>query len=390
MDTFFSRFKNALVLIAILLAQALVLATQINRPDPSRSDGRDVRLIRLWAIAVISPFERGLSGGGHAFRNTWSNYLYLRNVRQQNKDLANEIAQLRLERAALTEQALEGKRLESLLDFRQQYATKTIAAQVIGTTGTENSRILTLDKGSNDGLKPDMPVITPDGIAGKLRDVFPTTSQLLLINDPTSGAGIILQSTRIHAILHGSQSGRIQINNLTPDSRIKPGEKVLTSGGDRVFPRGLPVGTIESIVPDPTNQPFTLITLKPAADINRLEEVLIVTGLGPANDQVEAGGDSSGQALHAADVSAERLPSLHGSQAESLSLGADGKPEDPSTPPPDNSTQLVPKPKPALHPDRYSPGSAPPATDLTPGAGKEQGSGASQPPSPSAPPHNFF
>ena len=382
METFFSRFKNALVLIAILLAQAIALATQINRPDPAYPDGARVRLIRLWAVDLVSPFERLLAGSGHGVRDLWSNYLSLRNVRQQNKSLSNEVAQLRLERAALTEQALEGKRLETLLDFRQQYASKTVVAQVIGTTGTETSRILTLDKGSKEGLAPDMPVITPDGIAGKLRDVFDHTSQLLLINDPTSGAGVILQSTRIHAILHGSQSGRIQINNLTPDSRIKPGEKVLTSGGDRVFPRGLPVGTIESIVLDPNNQPFTLITLKPAADINRLEEVLIVTSVGPANDQPDTGGAD----IHAADVSAERLPSMHGSQAESLSLGPDGKPEDPSTPPPDNSTQLVPKPRPALHPDRYTPGTAPPATDLTPGGSRDPGSGIGQPTSPAPPP----
>ena len=364
METFFSRFKNALVLIAILLAQTIALATQINRPDPARPDGPKVRLIRLWSIDLISPFERLLAGSGHGIRNGWHNYLDLRDVRRQNRDLAAQIAQLRLERAALTEQALEGKRLESLLDFRQQYASKTVAAQVIGTSGSDNSRILILDKGSNDHLRPDMPVITPDGIVGKLRDVFPSTSQLLLIDDPTSGAGVILQSTRIHAILRGSQSGRIVIGNLTPDSRIKPGEKVLTSGGDRVFPRGLPVGTIESIVPDPANQPFTLITLKPAANINQLEEVLIVTATGPANTVAD---DPAGSDIHAADVSAERLPSLHGSQTESLDPNQ--KPDE-TTPPPDNSTQLVPKPKPAVHPDRYSPASTPPATDLTPGSPK--------------------
>ena len=71
------------------------------------------------------------------------------------------------------------------------------------------------------------------------------------------------------------------INNLTPDSRIKPGEQVLTSGGDQVYPRGLPVGTIESIAPDPDHQPYTLIQLRPAANLNQLEEVLVITGTQP-------------------------------------------------------------------------------------------------------------
>ena len=138
--------------------------------------------------------------------------------------------------------------------------------------------MLTIDKGSNDGLKPDMAVITPDGIVGKLRDVFPTTAQVLEINDQTSGAGVILASTRIRAILRGTVAGRAQIGNLTADSRIKPGEQVLTSGGDQVYPRGLPVGTIQSIAPDPDHQPYTAIVVRPAADLNRVEEVLVITG----------------------------------------------------------------------------------------------------------------
>ncbi len=375
MESFFSRFKNALVLIAILVAQAVALATQIKLPaDPLKPDAEPVRLIRLWGLTLVSPIERALASTGQGIRGAWNNYIYLRGVRQQNKDLTQQIGQLRLERAALSEEALEGKRLQTLLDFRQQYASQTVAAQVIGTSGSDQSRILTLDKGANDGLKPDMPVITPDGIVGKLRDVFASTSQLLLISDPTAGAGVILESTRIHAILRGSPQGRIQIANLTPDSRIRPGEHVLTSGGDGVFPRGLPVGTIESIAPDPDHQPFTLITLKPAGNITQLEEVLIVTGTGPALTPQQEQGTAGDVAQHAADVSAERLPSLHGKVDASGTQSVAGQPiaapADASMSPADNSPSLVLKPRPALHSDRYTPGSAPPAAELTPGSPK--------------------
>ena len=141
--------------------------------------------------------------------------------------------------------------------------------------------MLTIDKGSRNGLRPDMPVITPDGIVGKLRDVFPTTSQVLEINDLTSGAGVILATTRIRAILRGTLTGRVQIGNLTADSRIKPGEQVLTSGGDQVYPRGLPVGVVQSIAPDPDHQPYTAIAVRPAVDLDRVEEVLVITGTQP-------------------------------------------------------------------------------------------------------------
>ena len=91
------------------------------------------------------------------------------------------------------------------------------------------------------------------------------SAQLLLINDSTAGAGVILESTRIRGIIRGAANGKVEINNLTADSRIKPGEHVITSGGDGVFPRGLPVGVIESIAPDPEHQPYTARSwIKPA------------------------------------------------------------------------------------------------------------------------------
>jgi rod shape-determining protein MreC len=368
MESFFSRFKNALVLIAILLAMTVALATQINRPvDPLRPDGRQVRLVRLWASAMISPFERMSAAAGRGVRGAWANYVSLRNVRQQNAELQKQIAALRVERAALAEDALLGKRLSALLEFRQHYVSSTVVAQVIGTSGSDQSRLLTLDKGAKDGLHPGMPVITPDGIVGKLRDVFPGTAQLLLINDPTSGAGVMLQTTRIRGILHGTPQGRVVINNLTADARIKTGEAVLTSGGDQVFPRGLPVGTIESIVPDLEHQPYTLITLKPAANLNQLEEVLIITATGTGMDPATQQELATDVATHAADVGADRLPSLH-DKAEPAAPTDPNAPPAPVMPPPANSTDLVPKPKPALQPDRYSPGTAPPAAELTPGA----------------------
>jgi rod shape-determining protein MreC len=250
--------------------------------------------------------------------------------------------------------------------------------------------VLYIDKGLADGLRPNQPVITPYGIVGKLRDVFPHTSQLLLINDSSSGAGVLLESTRIRGILRGTTSGEVQINNLTPDQRIKPGEPVVTSGGDQVFPRGLPVGTIESVVPDPQHQPYTAITIKPAANLSQLEEVLVITGTSPtlpAQAQADAAQAeaTAEENKRAAEVLAEKLPSVNDAASadpnapKGAANGAanatanNGKPIDttgqnlvgglPGVP---NSG--LPKVKPSLHPDRYTPGATPPATDLQPGA----------------------
>jgi rod shape-determining protein MreC len=368
---FLTRFKNALFLILVLFTQAIALAVQVRSPvDPGEPDGASVRLIRMWALATVTPFERVAHSIGSTIHHGWSDYIDLRHVRRENADLRQQLTRLRIEQAAIAEDALAGRRLQALLAFRQQYVASTVAAQVIGSSGSEQSRVLTIDKGWRDGLKPDMAVITPDGIVGKLRDVFPNTSQVLEINDQTSGAGVILASTRIRAILRGTVTGRVQIGNLTADSRIKPGEPVLTSGGDQVYPRGLAVGTVESIAPDPDPQPYTAIRVKPAVDLDRVEEVLVITGTQSEPPALAQQDLATADAQHAADISAERLPGLHDNYEEPIAADAPAPGSAPAaTPPIDPLARVpIPHPLPTLHPDRFTSGATPPASTLTPGA----------------------
>ncbi len=402
MDSFFARFKNALVLIALLLAQTIALAIQVRRPvESGAADGAKVTLARSWVVAVVTPVERMFLNAGHGIRSTWANYIDLQHVRQHDLDLQHQIDSLRIQQAAIAEDAIQGHRLQALLAFQQRYIASTVAAQVIGTSGTDLSRVLYIDKGAADGLKPDMPVITPDGIVGKIRDVFPQsaphTAQVLLINDQTSGAGVLLANTRVRAIIRGTSGGSVQIGNLTPDDRIKPGEPVLTSGGDQVFPRGLPVGTIESVAPDPEHQPYTAIRVKPAANLFQLEEVLVITGTQPllppetlqalsrgaqlsasaraaARKAAEeaaaakaAAEEKEAAARSAAEVVADRLPSLRDLAAAPDSPEARAQAASDAANP-KAAGGRVPRPLPTVHPDQYSPGITPPAGSLTPGA----------------------
>jgi rod shape-determining protein MreC len=386
---FLSQYKNALFLIVILLAQAIALAVQVRSPlDSSQPDGPSVRLIRMWAMTGVTPMERMTHAIGSGARHGWSDYIDLRHVRQQNKDLQQQLERMRLEEAAISEDALEGRRLQAMLGFRESYVGSTVAAQVIGASGSEQMHVLTIDKGSRDGLRPDMAVITQDGVVGKLRDVFPATSEVLEINDQSSGAGVLLASTRIRAILRGTLAGRVQIGNLTADSRIQPGEQVLTSGGDQVYPRGLPVGVVESIAPDPDHQPYTAIRVKPAVNLDRVEEVLVITGTHadlPADAQQNL---TAAAAQHAADLSVERLPGIYDDQTPGAAgasggtgSGATGTP--PATLPAANVAPVTPHPLPTLHPDRYSSGSTPPAAAMTPGGANSAQSG--QQPAPAQP-----
>lgn len=365
METFFGRYKNIMVLGVVLLLQFLGLAVQVRTPATKGSDGKGVRLLRYWVVAMMSPPEKVMSHTGSGVRGFWGNYIDLRSAREENQALRNQVEQLRLEQAALLEDAKQGQRLQSLLGFREKYIYKTVPAQVIGTAGSDQSRILYVDKGSKDGLRQDQPVITPDGIVGKVKDVFPHTAQVLEISDQTSGAGVLLEQTRLRGVLRGDAYGQPQIIDVLPDERIKPGERVLTSGGDQIFPRGLSVGTVQKIVSDPDHEPYVGIVVKPAANLQHLEEVLVVT---ETSDQMpdsakkdlaksEATGAAEAEMQRASDILAEKLPGLTDPNLpkgeEVKTAGADDRPLKPLTP---------------LHPDRFTAGEVPPASQLTPGS----------------------
>jgi rod shape-determining protein MreC len=366
MDSFLTRYKNILFLISVLLIQIVGLAAQIRRPNVNGADGSTVRLIRYWAVDLIAPPEKALHAMGHGIRGLWSGYLDLRGVRRQNQDLHDQVGRLQLEQAALLEDARQGQRLQRLLSFQEHYVSATVAAQVIGTAGTDQSRVLLIDKGARDGLKPDMAVITPDGIVGKLKDVFPHTSQVLEISDQSSGAGVLLESTRLRGVLRGNDLGQPQVINLLPDERIKPGDRVITSGGDQIFPRGLPVGVVDRTVADTQNPPYIDILVRPAANLGRLEEVLIITKTSdqmPARQRLDLVQSSAAAATastqRAADILAQRLPGL-----DTVALGGGEKKTDPTNA--DIPAPLVRPPAP-LHTDRFTPESTPPASSLTPG-----------------------
>jgi len=308
MENFFTRYKNPLALMAVLFIQVVALATQVKRPEGAKpgSTGSGTRLIRVWTVTAFTPVEKIFVSTGRFFRNGWHDYADLRGARKQNMELQEEVARLQMEQVRLRQDADQARRLQALLDFKEKFITKTVAAQVIATSGTEQSRLITIDKGSKAGLKTDMAVITPDGIVGKVKDVFGSSAQVLLINDHDSGAGVILEQSRLQGIVKGTPLGELQVTGIMSDEKVEPGEHVITSGGDRIYPKGFSVGTVIASTPDHDNDPFLAIKIKPAADLNRLEEVLVITEMSDNSRSASSGTES----MRAADILSQRLPSV--------------------------------------------------------------------------------
>jgi rod shape-determining protein MreC len=379
METFFIRYRNLLVLLTLLVVQIVGLAVQVRRSDAGRNsldpqDGPSVRLVRLWADAVVSPPERLIHRTKLGIVTMWQGYIDLRHTQADNQELQKTLDRMRLEQASLLEDAKQGERLQALMKFQEKYIYKTVAAQAIGSSGSDQSRVFYLDKGSADGLDRDMAVITPDGIVGKIRDVFPHTAQVLAINDQTSGAGVILETTRIRGILRGNAIGQPQIVGILADQRIQAGEKVLTAGGDLIFPRGLAVGVVEKVVRDPERDAFIDVIVKPAAHLDQLDEVLVITAtearFSPQQEQDLATSEALkgpeaaaiAEQKKASAIMAERLPGLI----------------DPNLPPDQQPLMDTSNPNPvahpplALHPDRFTPGAAAqPKADQPPADGAE-------------------
>jgi rod shape-determining protein MreC len=149
-------------------------------------------------------------------------------------------------------------------------------------------------------------VITPQGIVGKINKVFSGTAQILQINDATAGAGVMLERSRLRGVLHGTASGIPEILHIMADEKIQRGDPVVTSGGDQIYPRGLPIGTVFTTGPDPEGGPFMVVRVKPSANLDKVEEVLVITKI---IDQ-EPTPQETTTTLRAADVLAQRLPTV--------------------------------------------------------------------------------
>ena len=343
MESVLGRYRNLIILVGVLFLQVLGLAMQVKRAG---NEMQDTRLIRIWAVGAISPLERGLVWIRNSTGGVWHNYFYLRGVRAENRELKQQIEDMRLEQVRLTEDAAQAHRLQALLAFKEQYVSKTVAAQVIGSSGSDLSRVIFIDKGENAGIRRDMAVITADGIVGKVLLVYPSVSQVLLISDQSSGVGAILEKSRLQGVLRGTVTGEVALEKVMSDQQVQEGEKVLTSGGDQIFPKGLPVGTIGKV--GSGKDLFLNIKIRPAANLSKLEEVLVLVEKqdrqATAEDKVR---------VRAADILAQRLPSVpdrptaDASSVGVTTAGAANKPAtssiSPATKPAENSAASNPQ-----------------------------------------------
>jgi rod shape-determining protein MreC len=258
--------RPVVLLSASLLAQILLLAVQIRRPG-------QVRLIRVWAVELVTPLERAATWSIGRLGEGWSNYVSLRQARHDNELLRKQVSELRMRNAQIESRAAEADRLAGLLAFRDAHpAAQLLAARIIGA-GPGSGRTVYLDRGESEGVRKDMGVITPEGVVGKVLEVYSSTALVLLVTDKDGGVGSLLADTRTQGVAKGQGEPLLALGYVNNDENVAVGERVLTSGIDRIFPKDLPVGTVVSVR---SGNPFKVIEVRPAARLDRLEEVFVL------------------------------------------------------------------------------------------------------------------
>ncbi len=261
------RQRSGYLFLAVILGHILLISAQVN----SRSG---VPVLESVTFGIFSEVQRALSGGISGVRRVWSGYIGLRNLKAENEELKRQLAASQVaaqEQRALADRA---RGFQRLLELRDHLALATTAAEIIGAAASPDLRTLTIDKGTRDGLRPDMAVIAPEGVVGRIVVPSARSAKVQLLIDRNAAAGVIVERTRAQGVVVGGGDDRLQMQYVSEVSDLAVGDVVVTSGIDTIYPKGLIVGRIEVV--EKNGPAFKRIVVKPAVDFSRLEEVLVV------------------------------------------------------------------------------------------------------------------
>lgn len=260
------RYPSFFALLGVLLAQLLFLSVQITC-------GQNVRLIHVWAATGFGPFERGFHNVIENTTQGWRAIHVLWADQQENQALGSQLVVARARIQELSEQVEEVGRLQALLNFKSQIHYRSVAAEVIASNPGIGSRVISINRGQDSGITRDLPVVTPEGVVGKILAVYPHTAQVLLITDPSCGVGCMLGVSRLQGVLKGDGRDRCDLQYVMDEEKVPAGEAVLTSGLDQIYPKGLLVGYV---VRSEDGNIYKHIVVKPAVSLARLEHVLVL------------------------------------------------------------------------------------------------------------------
>jgi len=266
MPGFITKYKKSILILALFTVLFWLLTIQVRH-------GR-FSLLERPVLAVSGILERIIIWPFNAVVSIGKGYVFLVDTRQQNLRLQEELDRLRIENSAANELLLENERLRQELDFRKTRPPSTVAVQIIGKDLSPASSTVTISKGSADGIRKDMAVITPEGVVGKVQAALSGTAKVILLTDPGSTVAVRVQRNREEGLLEGKLiSCALKYVSFYAD--IQEGDLLVTSGLDGIYPKGLPVATVTKVKKHEAST-FQTVVAKPAVRLSRLEEALVL------------------------------------------------------------------------------------------------------------------
>jgi rod shape-determining protein MreC len=265
------RQRTGWLFLAVVVGHIVLISAQVNTR-------RGVPVLEAVTFGAFAEVQRAATGAVASVREGWENYFALQEIRRENERLAEEVAQLRVGLQQERALAQQTRSLQDLLDLKAQTAPRTAAAAVIGSAADPSFRSITIDKGTLDGLRADMAVISPGGVVGRVISPSARASKVQLIIDRSAAAGVMVERSRVQGVATGvgteDMKFGIQLEYVQGTADVKAGDRVITSGTDGIYPKGFLVGEIESV--ERASGTFSGIKIRPAVNFSALEAVLIV------------------------------------------------------------------------------------------------------------------
>ncbi|MSO61192.1 MAG: rod shape-determining protein MreC [Acidobacteria bacterium] len=261
------RQRPGVLLGAAILMHVVLISAQVNTAS-------GLPVLQVITFGSFAEVQRGTMAMVDGVRNLWSGYVALKDAHRENDALKHELQTLQVR---LQEERAEAQRtdnLRQLLELRERAHLDTTAAEVIAAAASPEFRTVTIDKGTSEGLKTDMAVISPAGVVGRVILPSGRAAKVQLLIDRNAAAGGLIERTRVQGVVEGVGDGSLRMDYVPATADVKPGDLVVTSGIDGIYPKGFVIGTIEQV--DRGSGGYHLITVRPAVDFTRLEEVLVV------------------------------------------------------------------------------------------------------------------
>ena len=314
MESLLHRYRNITVLFVAILAQIGAIAWQVRNDN-------DVPLLRIWAVSAVTPVATAIENLRSGVFGVASD-IFSSHGRDEIRTVRQERDRLRLENQLLKNELAEAQKVGTLAGFQAHSPSRMIGARVIGTTTGMSTHSVLIDRGSFSGVRKGMAVVTPDGIVGKVLEVYKFASQVLSVTDPGFAAAVESQKNHTRGVVKGQGSGNEKIEYVPAGQKVEKGEIVYTSGEDRVFPRGMPVGRVTSVEDGPIFQNIYLQAFSAEATP---EEVFVIVD--PVHQEIPDAPPSDSPVFLAPDVSGPagasggtgpQTPTTIGTQADKI------------------------------------------------------------------------